>query len=307
MGMPSAPPMNDESQNSSSSDDKSWAYKASGPKENKKDEEKPPLINLDEINKKRTKEYASRKEEVIDKFSEANWWFGVKMELEDFRKFIWSHKKERRENDISILQADKNDKQRKQAIKLKVEKNLWINSDQLEIIDYYITTNGGPIAWVKTDPRMVTLIHQRAAKAALKDLRTVTFIPAIARDRKGSIDKMLIDYKRENSDFHYIVRNGEDDLIVMIKRVSEGNFLPYRKLSLNVLGALSPIKARTKANHVEEAELKDVSEEVEDEGFQKQKSSNCRPNYIPREQIYRNITSILNGFTAEQEQRRKKQ
>merc|ERR1711954_467238 len=281
MGMPSAPPMNDESQNSSSSDDKSWAYKASGPKDNRKVEEKPPLINLDEINKKVTKEYASRKEEVIDKFSEANWWFGVKMELEDFRKFIWSHKKERRENDISILQADKNDKQRKQAIKLKVEKNLWINSDQLDIIDYYITTNGGPIAWVKTDPRMVTLIHQRAAKAAPKDLKTVTFIPAIARDRKGAIDKILMDYKKENSDFCYIVRNGEEDLIVMIKRVSEGNFLPYRKLALEVLGALSPIKAKTKANPDVDAVEDDLEDEVDEQGFRKQKSNNCRPNYIP--------------------------
>merc|ERR1711954_342226 len=306
MGMPSAPPMNDESQNSSSSDDKSWAYKASGPKENKKVEEKPPLIKLDEINKKTTKEYASRKEEVIDKFSEANWWFGVKMELEDFRKFIWSHKKERRENDISILQADKNDKQRKQAIKLKVEKNLWINSDQLDIIDYYITTNGGPIAWVKTDPRMVTLIHQRAAKAAPKDLKTVTFIPAITRDRKGSIDKMLMDYKKENSDFRYIVRNGEKDLMVLIKRVSEGNYLPYRKLSLNVLGALSPIKAKTKPNPDVDSAEDEPEDDVDEQGFRKQKSNNSRPNYIPREQIYRNITSILDGFAAEHERKTKK-
>merc|ERR1711954_182249 len=306
MGMPSAPPMNDESQNSSSSDDKSWAYKASGPKDNRKVEEKPPLINLDKINKRKTKEFDSRKEEVVDKFSEANWWFGVKMELDDFRKFIWSHKKNRKENDISILQADKNDKYRKQAIKFKVDRNLWINSDQLDIIDYYITTNGGPIAWVKTDLRMVTFIHQRAAKAALKDLKTVTFIPAIARDRKGAIDKILMDYKKENSDFCYIVRNREQDLIVMIKRVSEGNFLPYRKLSLDVLGALSPIKARTKANPAEDAEEDDNEEEVEDEGFQKQKSSNCRPNYIPREQIYRNITSILNGFAAEHELKNRK-
>ena len=143
-------------------------------------------------------------------------------------------------------------------------------------------------------------------KAALKNLKTVTFIPAIARDRKSTIDKILMDYRKENSDFCYIVRNGEKDLTVLIKRVSEGNYLPYRKLALEVLGALSPIKAKTKANPAVDEEEDDEEDEAEEGGFQKQKSGNCRPNYIPREQIYRNITSILNGFAAEQELKNRK-
>ena len=99
-----------------------------------------------------------------------------------------------------------------------------------------MTSKGGYIAWVKTDPRLVQEIHRRAQKSALKDFRTTIFVPKAARDRKSSIDRLLVGYKKINSDFRYLVRNGQRDLRVLIKRVSEGERVPYRELSLNVLG-----------------------------------------------------------------------
>merc|ERR1712112_458388 len=123
---------------------------------------------------------------------------------------------------------------------------LYVNSQQLDIQEYYITTRGGLIAWCKLDPRMVVELHKRAAKAKLKEFKTATFIPKIARDRKTAVDKILLDYKKQNSDFRYIVRNGPSDIRVLIKRFSEGNYLPFRELSLKVLGAISPVKPTTK-------------------------------------------------------------
>ena len=57
---------------------------------------------------------------------------------------------------------------------------------------------GGYIAWIKTDPRLVSEMHRRAAKAALREFKTCTYIPKIARERKAGVDRLLLDYKKEN-------------------------------------------------------------------------------------------------------------
>merc|ERR1711954_465416 len=159
---------------------------------------------------------------------------GIMMEIQDFQKCVWSPENEI-ESDTTILYADKNDKARRKAIKFKVEQNLYINKQQIDILDYFITNKKGLIAWIKMDPQMIAEVHQRAAKAAIKDFKTTTYVPKIARDRKAKIDEILMEYKRTNKDFRYIVRNGDKDLRVLIKRVSEGNMLPYSNLHPDVL------------------------------------------------------------------------
>merc|ERR1712081_17378 len=171
------------------------------------------------------------------------------------------------------------------------------------IEDYYITSKNGYIAWVKTDSRLVAEIHRRAAKSALNSFRTTLFVPKSARDRKTTIDKLLMGYKQENSDFRYLVRNDTQDLKVLIKRISEGERVPYRPIALEVLGRLSPLKTTIKATPTEEN-----YEEDEDvpEGFTHPDSSKKKENYIPKETIYKNITSILNGFSLQEEIQRRR-
>merc|ERR1712081_53255 len=171
-----------------------------------------------------------------------------------------------------------------------------INGEQLEIQDYYFTTKGGIIAWVRTDPRLVTEIHKRAAKSALSDFRTCTLVPKLARDRKAKIDNILMGYKKENKDFRYLVRNGQRDIKVLIKRLSEEGRVPYRELSLDVLGRLSPLKTQIR----EEAKDKTQDDEETSDGFTRQGSPKKDDNYIPKERIYQIITAILNGFLLQQ-------
>merc|ERR1711954_294855 len=218
--------------------------------------------------------------------SEAAKWIGFIMAMEDFRKHIWSHKTVISET--SMLFGDMYDNNRHRAIKDKVEKFARINGDQLDIKEYYITTKGGVIAWVKTDHRLDSEIHKRAARSGIKNFRNTTFIPKFARDRKAKVDGLLMGYKKENQDFCYIVRNGKKDIRVLIKRLSEGERCPYRELSLDVLGRLSPLKTQIREK------LSEKEEETEDlEGFSPTKK---KDNYIPKDVIYANITSILNGF-----------
>ena len=62
-----------------------------------------------------------------------------------------------------------------------------------------------------------------------------TFIPKIARDRKVCIDRLLMEFKKDNEDFRYIIRNGNKDILVLVKRTSEFNNCPYRPIPIKKL------------------------------------------------------------------------
>merc|ERR1711954_231712 len=220
------------------------------------------------------------------------------MTVEDFRKFIWSNSEDLSEN--TVIYADIYDKQRRKAIKYKVEKNVNVNREQMKIDDYYRTSKGGYIAWVKTDRRLISEIHRRAAKSSLKSFRTTLYMPKVARDRKGSVDRLLMAYKKTNSDFRYLIRNDSKDIKVLIKRLSEGETLPYRPISLNVLGRLSPLKTQIK----ESPEEVEEAEETLPDGFSLPGSGRKKDNFVPKEIIFRNITALLDGFSLEQEQKK---
>merc|ERR1711954_316175 len=100
---------------------------------------------------------------------------------------------------------------------------------------------------------------------------------------------MGMGYKKLHPDFRYLVRNDTRDLKVLIKRISEGNFVPYRKMSLDVLGRLSPLKTAIPDTETE------GEQETESDGYKKQ-GRKRNPSYIPKDAIFRNITAILNGF-----------
>merc|ERR1711954_427448 len=283
---------------SDSSEDEHWTYPSGRVEGIKDSRKKPPLIDLEKLNQQIKKIYLNRDEELVDEFEEAKKWVGIIMDIADFRKFIWSHKEPLQ--DSSVLFADIYDRNRKKAIKDKVEKNIHINSEQLLIEDYYITLKGGIIAWVKTDARLVALIHQRAAKSSLKSFRTTLYVPKLARDWKASADQLLMAYKKSNDDFRYLIRNDDKDIKILIKRISEGERIPYRPISLKVLGRLSPLKTQLKANPEEgEEDDDDVPDSFSTVG------SGRKDGYTPKDLIFKNITSLLDGFSLEMEQQKK--
>merc|ERR1711954_437918 len=224
---------------------------------------------------------------------------GIIMSVDDFRRFILSHKETLNEN--SVIYADICDNDCRKAIKYKVEKNVNINREQMTIEDYYITSKGGYIAWVKTDRRLVLEIHRGAAKSSLKSFRSTLFVPKVARDRKNSVDRILMAYKKSNSDFRYLIRNDSKDIKVMIKRLSEGERLPYRNISLEVLGRLSPLKTQIKESP---EEVREDDDSLPD-GFSLPGSKRKKDNFIPKETFYMNITALLDGFSLQQEQKKK--
>ena len=81
------------------------------------------------------------------------------------------------------------------------------------------------------------------------------------------------------------------------QQTSEGNFLPYRNISLEVLGRLSPLKTR-----IPDPKETEEDEEASADGYQKQGRRSRKPSFTPKETIYRNITAILDGFKIQQKQ-----
>ena len=268
-----------------------WAVKAGRKNRKVVQDSPPPIISFE---KKTTKAYATYTEEVEDKFEDALSWLGIHMDIQDIRRCVYCDDK--RESDQTLINADRFDKARRNAIKIKFEKYAHINQCQIDITSYYFTTKGGLIAWVRLDPLIVKEIHRRAVKSASKNFRTAHFIPAIARNRKTAADKILMDFKKLNPDFKYIIRNAKQDIQILIKRMSELQHTPYRELPINNLGALSPIKTRNKP----ERESPEDTENTLDNFEMIEKE--MRPNYMTKPEIFKNINDFLDGFAVSENQ-----
>jgi len=148
------------------------------------------------------------------------------------------------------------------------------------------------IAWIKLDLFLVIKIHKHAAKAASGSFRTANLVPKLARDRKISVDRIFMEFKRSNPDFRYLVCNGKDDIYVMVKRLSELDRLPYRNIPLENLGAISSLKPKTTDPEENKGEN---SSNVDDQGFISPRKFR-RPDYIPKEEIFMRIKNFLYGF-----------
>merc|ERR1711954_507379 len=207
-----------------------------------------------------------------------------------------SHKT--KESDITILNAHCYNDNRLEAITAKLEQSAWINKRQIQIQEYYFTTAGGLIAWVKLGKVLVDLIHSRAITASSTNFRTITFTPKLARNRRTSLDKILLEYKKKDADFRFIIRNGTEDLTVLVKRISEHQHVPYRRYDIHNLGAISPLKPVTPVS--EEDKLDEAAGSTSRDGYISPKSG--RRDFLSKDEIFNRLKGFLGGFKAQDDQ-----
>merc|ERR1711954_72924 len=136
--------------------------------------------------------------------------------------------------------------------------------------------------------------YHRASKNASEDFRTSTIVPVLARERKTSLDKLLLDFKKDNKDFKYIIRNGVHDLEVYIKRISEEGFIPYRKVDIEEFGSISPLKPTT-APEVSNGEIN--PDRVDPQGYISPRKGTRKQSYRPKEEIFASLRSTIDGFS----------
>ena len=148
------------------------------------------------------------------------------------------------------------------------------------------------------DERIIREIMKRAAVAQNRDFRTAVYVPPLARDRKKSIDTLLLTYKKINGDFRYLIRNGPTDLKVMVKRASELTHMPYPEIDVQILGDISPLK--TRSTKPDEDKPDEEEDEIDEQGFIKprvRKSTLWKAKITEKNQIFRNITSFSDGLS----------
>ena len=202
-------------------------------------------------------------------------------------------------HDRKILRDPALDNNRLNAFVDKIETNTSLNMHDIEIHQYFLTTNNGIIAWLHLDEPTVTAILRQTSRLPANVFKAVPFIPELARKRKKAVDAILLHYKRNfDENLRYIVKNDEDDIKVMLKRFSEFDHLPYRQIDLNVFGKLPDFDTVTKDNETNEdmARNLDGFEVTRQERKRKKRSS---PKKVSQETINQRITRFLDGFDVD--------
>ena len=97
------------------------------------------MLDLDNVDKKTPNpNYKTFKKEIIVQFKEADNWIGNRMSFHAFVKRLWCT--DQNMDQESILNAHQIVENQNRAIKINIEQNMWINSQQINIEEIYITT-----------------------------------------------------------------------------------------------------------------------------------------------------------------------
>ena len=70
--------------------------------------------------------------------------------------------------------------------------------------------------------------------------------------------------------------------------------MPYRSISLDILGAITPLKTFHKELNKDSEDEKEDDEK--DPDFSSPGRQHRRKNFIPKDVIFQNLTAVLNGF-----------
>merc|ERR1711954_311357 len=121
---------------------------------------------------------------------------------------------------------------------------------------------GNVTAWIRSTKNRVDEIIRRAAQGKNENFKTKIYVPKMARQRKADIDKILLDVKKDIKDLRYIIRNGQRDLNVLLRR---GNIGKYQSYPIEKLGSVAPLDPKQR-NQITASPSKF---EEENDGFRK--------------------------------------
>ena len=102
-----------------------------------------------------------------------------------------------------------------------------------------------------------------------------------------------MELKHDHEDFCYIIRNGQNEIKVLIKRLSEFHHAPYRMIPIENFGATYPIKTSFKPS---EEKYDEESSTPDAEGFVKSPKKSLSANFLPEEEIFERVSSFLDSF-----------
>ena len=257
---------------------------------------RPSRIDFDARRNPKEPKHELTVEEIEEEFGEAPKWAGLVMEQEDWLPYFFPE--ERNLPWSTLLTGAVYDENRKQAVRGKIELQAKIHCGDFLIKSLYVTMNGQVIAWIESTENRIRELFKRAAQINSRSFKTKVYVPKMARQRKADIDKLLLGIKEKVTDLRYLIRNGHNDLQVLLKRGQSGK---YCQFPIDRLGSISPLDP-VQRNQIPESPSK--FEETND-GFVKVPSSKrtlYRQAVIEQVKIVNDVLAFVSGQELEESQ-----
>merc|ERR1711954_328249 len=128
-------------------------------------------------------------------------------------------------------------KARVSGIKMKIYNATGIPPQKLDIIRVSISTKRAKLAWVMfNSSRTVNHIFRLSViNGNSSQFNAFPHVPAKAMARRDKIEKILKRLQTQNKSLRYQIRLGEDDLNIMLKNHKDFDYIPFRKVTLEMI------------------------------------------------------------------------
>ena len=65
-------------------------------------------------------------------------------------------------------------------------------------------------------------------------------------DWKASLDRIMMKFKKCKTHFRYLIKNSNNDIEVLCKKVDPDSHVPYQRINVGILGVVKNLKLDTK-------------------------------------------------------------
>ena len=140
------------------------------------------------------------------------------IEVSDIRRFSELKK----DTDAEYLTEFKHINSRCLAAQEYLTNQLRFHEEEIQIKHIKMSNSiESKIMWIDICENNVRKIFNRAASLRNPSISLINYIPQQLWKRKKDLDRSLVEYKKDNKDFRYIVKAGKDDLLLLTKIINK--------------------------------------------------------------------------------------
>merc|ERR1711954_102117 len=123
------------------------------------------------------------------------------------------------------------------GIKIKIYNATGIPPQKLDIIRITISTKRAKLAWVtfSSSKTVNDIFRLSVINGDSSQFNAFPHVPAKAMARYDKIEEILKNLQAQNKALRYQIRLGEDDLIIMVKNHRDFDYVPYRRVTLQMI------------------------------------------------------------------------
>ena len=174
------------------------------------------------------------------KFSRARKQFGINVKISDIQEYYPYDISNLTKRRIFIEPAGK--ELRTKAIRNFIASGTGFQPEDIIIDNIFCTIDDSKvIAWVNTTEDMVLELFRGAAIVKKKDFSIFPSIPQGAKLRKKEVEKLIKTFREHDPSLKYQVRNGEDDIKLMLKFQEQNDFQYWTEVDIEEIDAFGVV------------------------------------------------------------------